>query len=219
MDASLYRLVVTSGPTREWIDPVRFLSNPSSGHTGFFLARRGVELFREVVFISGPVAPPKRQVDGARNVPVETTEEMASAVQKNIGERTLLVMAAAPADFTPDKSADQKIKKGEKTELLLRLRPATDILMSIRDETHPDFYRVGFAAETNDLLENARRKLERKNLDFICANEVFQSQKGFGAGENALFLLDRRGKSHKLGPSSKEDLASTLLAHLTEAIP
>ncbi len=219
MNASSYRLVVTSGPTREWIDPVRFISNPSSGRTGWGIARRGLKYFKEVVFISGPAHHKYISVQGAKNILVDTTEEMKAAVHKSIKSKTLLIMAAAPADFTPDRTSDSKIKKTAAKQLNVKLVPTTDILKSLKDHGARDFYRVGFAAETDHVSENALDKLERKGLDFICANQVFKESQGFGEHANTLHLLGHDGELRQFGPGDKLKIADDLLKYLIRVLP
>lgn len=217
MNPSRYRLIVTSGPTREWIDPVRFISNPSSGRTGWAIARKGSKLFRDVVFISGPAHNRYTKVEGAKNIRVESTEEMAAAVTEAIREKTLLIMAAAPADFTPEKRDTTKIKRSG-GELVLRLKPTKDILRGLDSLQVKDFIKVGFAAETDHIEENAFEKLKRKNLDFICANRVFQEREGFGENKNTLHVIGRDGTDKTIGPADKLLLAERLLQYLVKAI-
>lgn len=221
MNPAEFRLVVASGPTREWIDPVRFISNPSTGQTGWSLATSGVGRFREVVFISGPGLEEYRTVEGARNVLVDTTAEMTSAVRDNVGDSCLLIMSAAPADYTPATPETQKIKKKSGEPYTLILAPTTDILKSLIPiaAAWPAFYRVGFAAETKNMHEYALRKLEEKELDFICANQVYKSETGFGNNPNTLVVIDRAGETTKIGPATKDDLASRLLDHIVAKIP
>jgi phosphopantothenoylcysteine decarboxylase/phosphopantothenate--cysteine ligase len=207
---SRMRLVVASGPTREWIDPVRFITNASSGKTGWEIARNGLSRFAEVVYIAGPCA--YRMLEGATCIAVDTTSDMADAVLKSICENSLLIMAAAPADYTPVTPATQKIKKvpGE-THRTLELRPTTDILKKAGENPPPRCIRVGFAAETENLKENALEKLKRKNADFICGNEVYRERSGFGEVQNTLHLFDRTGHEIVLGPMPKDRLAQSLL--------
>ena len=214
MNLNDFKLIVTSGPTREWLDPVRFISNPSTGQTGWQIARNGLASFQEVVYICGPAHKDYTNVPGARNVSVITTEELARAVQQEVGPRTLLIMAAAPADFTPANPGEQKIKKTGDAGMTLQLKPTTDVLISVSDLDYPNFFRVGFAAETTHVREHALEKMERKKLHFVCANRVFREEIGFGSHENTLFVLDRDGREEIIGPCSKERLAKDLLDYL-----
>ncbi len=214
MNLKDFKLIVTSGPTREWIDPVRFISNPSTGQTGWELARNGISRFREVVYICGPAHRDYCQVPGARNISVITTEELAQAVQSEVDSRCLLIMAAAPADFTPANPGAQKIKKTGSEGMTLELKPTTDVLISVSELDYPNFFRVGFAAETTDIREHALEKMERKKLHFVCANRVYREEVGFGSHENTLFVLDREGREETVGPCSKDLLAQNLLDYL-----
>ncbi|MCR9143569.1 MAG: phosphopantothenoylcysteine decarboxylase [bacterium] len=221
MNPEEFRLVVASGPTREWLDPVRFISNPSTGQTGWSLATAAVGRFRDVVFISGPGSERFRTVEGASNVLVETTAEMTSAVRDHIRDSCLLIMSAAPADYTPTEASDQKIKKVAGEPYTLTLSPTTDILKSLIPLAAgwSAFYRVGFAAETRNLEEYARKKLAEKDLDFICANQVYKSEAGFGDHPNTLLVIDKKGETSKIGPATKDDLAVRLLDHIVAQIP
>ncbi|EHQ07954.1 phosphopantothenoylcysteine decarboxylase [Leptonema illini] len=212
---SKMRLVVAAGPTREWIDPVRFLTNASSGKTGWEIARNGLSRFAAVVYISGPCDAAYRTLDGATNVAVDTTADMAEAVLKALCKNSLLIMAAAPADYTPVAPAEQKIKKqpGE-THRTIELRPTIDILKTAGENPPERCIRVGFAAETEHMKEHALEKLQRKNADFICGNEVYRDRSGFGEVQNTLHLFDRAGSETVLGPMAKDRLAESLLDEL-----
>ncbi|MBX7058652.1 MAG: phosphopantothenoylcysteine decarboxylase [Leptospirales bacterium] len=215
------RLVVVSGPTREWIDPVRYISNASSGRTGWELARAGLSRFASVLLISGPGEEQFRALHGAETRRVETTADMAEATAAAIGDDCLLIMAAAPADFRPSNPASSKIKKTQTDMLRLDLAPTTDILRSLipRASGLQNLIRVGFAAETDNLLEYAAAKMKAKDLDFICANEVFRDQQGFGDRVNTIFLIDRAGNSKTIGPLKKSELAPALLDQIESAMP
>ncbi|MCB1326394.1 MAG: phosphopantothenoylcysteine decarboxylase [Spirochaetales bacterium] len=216
-----FRFVVVTGPTREWIDPVRFISNPSTGKTGHCLASEALKRgFHEVIYIAGPVPERYQQVEGAQNIAVETTLEMGAAVRQQLADRTILVMAAAPADYTPAQISASKIKKSDKEGLSLQLKPTLDILKSIVEPARQlqGLFRVGFAAETDNLEEYAMRKLREKDLDMICANRVFKGETGFGENENALLIVDREGLQQWLGPGPKESLARLLLDRIELAV-
>ena len=219
MNPGEFRLIVSSGPTREWIDPVRFISNPSSGKTGWHLAALGVERFQETCFVSGPGAPEYRAAEGARNIAVESTQEMGESLASLLREKSVLVMAAAPADYTP-RSAPSKIKKKE-AELVLHLQPAMDILSTLKDRARElsSCYLVGFAAETENLYENAYGKLKRKGLSFICANQVYKTDRGFGENDNEWLVINEAGESRTLGPAPKETLARALLDQIIAELP
>jgi len=200
------RVVITAGPTREPLDPVRFLSNRSSGKMGYALARAAVRRGARVTLISGPTALPPPF--GVELVAVETAEQMAAAVQKAFRDATLLIMAAAVGDYRPASVAAAKIKR-QAAGMRLELESVPDILAQLQPR-RPRQLVVGFAAETDDLLARARRKLDSKRLDLIAANLVGPS-KGFDVDEIALTLLDRSGGTTELGLLPKPAAAGRLL--------
>lgn len=202
------RVVVTAGGTQEPIDPVRYIGNRSSGQMGYALAARARDLGAQVTLISGPTAltPPA----AVQLVPVETAGQMRDAVQAAVAEVDLLIMNAAVADFRPDSASGQKIKKQGDAGLTLHLVPNPDIIGELAPRR--EFFKVGFAAETNDLLENARAKLERKGLDLIVANDAVAS---IGRPEIALTLLDHEGAA-ALPRQPKTSAAAALLDAIVE---
>ncbi len=200
------RVLVTAGPTREPLDPVRFLSNRSSGKMGYAVARAAARRGAHVTLISGPTAlPPPFGVDV---VAVETAAEMASALEKRFPEATLLIMAAAVADYRPTSAATRKITR-QAEGLRVELEAVPDLLAGLRPE-RPRQLMVGFAAETEELLPRATRKLRNKQLDLIAANLVGPSL-GFDVEEIALTLLDRTGRVTELGLLPKTVAAGRLL--------
>src|SRR5262249_18623134 len=180
------RLLVTAGPTREPIDPVRYISNRSSGKMGYGLATAALRRGAEVILISGPtmLTPPP----GAVFVPVQTAEEMREAVLHHLERATIVIKAAAVADYRTKQTASTKIKG--KRDLTLELTPNADILAEVAARRTSAFI-VGFAAETHDVAANAREKLERKGIDLLVANDVSQQGIGFDAEDNEVLLLDR----------------------------
>ena len=220
MNPLLSNLIVVSGPTREWIDPVRFLSNPSSGNTGLHIAMNAKNYFNKITYISGPGKEKYRKVKGAKNIIVESVHEMYDAVHASITNSCLLIMAAAPADYYPKNLSLQKIKKKYALSLQIDLLPSPDILKSLIPiaDSYDDFYRVGFAAETQNVIENAKKKLKKKELFLICANQVYREDIGFGNHNNSLIILDKQGKTHKIGPLPKDKIAVELLAVIVQAI-
>jgi len=200
------RVLITAGPTREAIDPVRFVSNRSSGKMGYAVAEAMRAAGAEVVLVSGPVAlaPPP----GVRCIGVESAAQMLQAVQRELPGTHVLVATAAVADYRPLTVADRKIKK--KTEqLTLELTRTTDILASVAALPERPFV-VGFAAETDAIEQNALEKLQRKNLDMIAANEV-GSSKAFDCEDNALLVLWRGGGRAELARAPKRELATALV--------
>jgi phosphopantothenoylcysteine decarboxylase/phosphopantothenate--cysteine ligase len=209
-------VVVSSGPTREFLDPVRFLSNPSSGRQGFALAQAALDRGAEVTLVSGPVhlfTPV-----GANRLDVVTAQEMGEAVLETSATADALVMAAAVADYRPCQCASGKIKKGA-DDLMFQLTRTQDILGAVvdqRDVTGQPSVVVGFAAETEDLLQNARAKLKAKNLDLIVANDITAPGAGFGSDTNRVLLLGRDGRAAELPMMSKHDVAQVVLEHVVE---
>lgn len=202
------RVVVTAGPTREALDPVRFISNRSSGKMGYALARAAWERGAEVLLISGPVAlsPP----EGVELVRVETTEEMARAVRDALPAADVLIMAAAPADFRPAAPEDRKRPRGE-GGVTVALEPTTDILMATAGARKPGALIVGFALETGDALTRGREKLERKQLDLIVVNDAKEPGAGFEVDTNRVTVLSRSKREWQLPLMSKSDVAVQIL--------
>ena len=219
MQTNDYRLIVSSGPTREWLDPARFISNPSTGQTGWHLAHSGIQdyQFKEIVYIYGACQEKYCHVEGATNIEVDSTAMMAKAVQDNISSNSILFMAAAPADYTPVKYHSGKMEKSSGENVFLELKPTVDILKSIMKEAEgfSHFIRIGFAAQTGELEKYAKIKLASKKLNFICANQVYKNQTGFGNHQNTLFVYGADGSQKIIGPVSKKILAQELLAYIT----
>ena len=200
---------VTAGPTREPLDPVRVLTNPSTGTMGYVLAEAAAQRGASVTLVSGPTTldPPS----GAEVVHVQTAEEMNEAVQARRDTADYVFMAAAVADYTPaDPSSTKRTKKDTDEDLVLHLRRTPDILKTLGARKRPDQVLVGFALETDDALENARRKLEEKNLDWIAVNNPTEEGAGFGP-TNRVTLLRRDGPPEELPLMPKADVAEALL--------
>lgn len=207
------RLLITAGPTREPIDPVRFLSNRSSGRMGFALAEAAIEAGHDVVLISGPVSIPAP--DGVQFVHVETAREMFDAVQIYLSGCDVAIFSAAVADYRPVHFAAQKMKKSA-DKLTLELERTEDILGSARSKLGFSGILVGFAAETENLIAHAQEKLERKGCDMIVANDVSQTGIGFDSAENEVTLCLPHGRTIALPRQSKAALARELIAHITQ---
>ena len=205
------KVLITAGPTREPIDPVRYLSNRSSGKMGYALAAAALAQGHEVVLISGPVhlAPP----EGAARFQVETAREMFEAVQREIPTCDIALFAAAVADYRPAAPAAQKIKKHDAT-LTLELERTEDILGSARSLFGFTGYLVGFAAETERLIEHAQSKLQRKGCDLVIANDVSQPGIGFDSSENTVTLCFASGETQTLPQQSKQTLATVLITEI-----
>lgn len=204
------RLLITAGPNREPLDPVRYISNRSSGKMGYALARAGLRRGAEVTLISGPteLEPPP----GARLVRVTTAEEMRHAVLKEFDRCTSVIMAAAVTDYRPVDRANNKIKRG-KGPIELRLEPNPDILKELGARKTGKML-VGFAAETEELVPNAQKKLTDKNLDMVVANNVTEAGGGFDVDTNVATILDRGGARRALPLMSKDELADEIFDHL-----
>ena len=199
------KILVTAGPTREKIDPVRFISNRSSGKMGYALAGAARGLGHDVVLVSGPVA--LTAPGGVEIVKVESAAEMAAAVKSAAPDCRAVIMAAAVADYRPAHAADHKLKK-RPGELFIELERTEDILLSLGQMKRPGQILVGFAAETGELLANAAGKLERKNLDWIVANTVAD---GFGTDTDKVTLLGRGGERIDLPRAAKAEVARRIL--------
>ena len=205
------KFVVTAGPTREPIDPIRFLSNRSSGKMGYAIASAAIEEGHEVTLISGPVAlsPPP----SARLIQVTTSDQMCDAVHGALAKTDVLVMCAAVADYKPASTANEKIKKRDKA-FSLELIPTRDILKSLPKRR--DYLVVGFAAETNEVEKQAREKLRHKNCDMIVANDVGGSDIGMESDENAVTIFLRDGEMKKISRAPKEKIAHALVKIILE---
>lgn len=202
------RFLVTAGPTQEPLDPVRFLTNRSSGKMGYALALMAKRRGGEVILISGPtsLSPPRPDI---RIVSVRTAEEMRKAVSEHVAWSTVVIMAAAVSDYRPQTTLNRKLKKGER-ELSLQLEQTADILAEV-GRNKGDRLVVGFAAETDELVANARKKLKEKNLDLIVANDVTRPDAGFEVETNLVKLLFPSGEINEPPLASKEEVASFIL--------
>jgi phosphopantothenoylcysteine decarboxylase / phosphopantothenate---cysteine ligase len=199
-------ILVTAGPTREALDPVRFLTNRSSGKMGYAVAEAGIRRGAKVILVSGPTD--LRVPEGVDWVPVNTAEEMHNAVRERAREANIVVMAAAVADYRPAQMQTAKLKRGE--ALALQLEPTPDILGELGRQKDSRIL-IGFAAETKRLLENARAKLARKGADMIVANDVTQEGAGFDGETNIVTLVLRDGREIALPKMSKLDVANRIL--------
>lgn len=208
-------VVVTAGPTREALDPVRFLSNHSTGRMGVALAASAWRRGAEVTLIAGPlgVATPA----GPAVVPVETTQEMADAVRTALATADVLVMAAAPADFRPSVVAAEKMKKANRPAAVA-LDDTVDILKSTRDARRPGTIVVGFALETDDVLAHAQGKLEAKALDLIVVNDAREEGAGFGVDTNRVTILARDRAAEALPLLPKTAVADAILDRVEERL-
>jgi phosphopantothenoylcysteine decarboxylase/phosphopantothenate--cysteine ligase len=202
------RVVVTAGPTREPVDPVRYLSNRSSGKMGVAIAAAAWRRGADVTLIAGPLAVPFPVGVDTRSV--ETTSEMCAAVAEALGSADVLVMAAAPADFRAAEPARGKIKKSAAPSSIA-LAPTDDILAATRDRRRPGAVIVGFALETDDVVAGGRAKLDAKGLDLVVANDATERGAGFGVDTNRVTLLTPHGGVEDVPLLPKRDVADVIL--------
>lgn len=204
------KVLVTAGPTVERIDPVRYLTNDSSGKMGYAIAQAAMERGAEVTLVSGPVSiqPPK----GVVIRPVQSTMDLYHTMLSLCEEQDVIIQAAAPADYRPETVSDQKIKKQGGEGLVLRLVENPDVARAIGEKKHEGQILIGFAAETQNVMSNAAHKLASKHLDMIVANDVTAEGAGFGVDTNIVTLITAAG-SVALPKMSKRDVADEILTH------
>lgn len=204
------RVLVTAGPTREFLDPVRFLSNPSSGKMGYAIAAEAIKRGAKVTLVTGPTAlvPPRCRV-----ICVVSASDMHRAVLKEARRADLIIMTAAVSDFTPVSFLRHKVKKKD-APLTLTLKPTKDILKELGDRKRPGQILVGFAAETKNLKMSALDKMRRKNLDAIVANRVGVKGSGFAGDRNEALLLSASGGIRRLSRMTKKAMAKEILSFL-----
>ncbi len=211
MRAMAVRCLITAGPTREFFDPVRFLSNPSSGRMGYALAAAARDAGWTVDLVSGPVSLP--EPSGVMLYPVVTAEEMMRQADALFGPCDVLLMCAAVSDWRPASRHASKLKKDGRG-LTVELEPVPDILAALSARRRPGQVLVGFAAETEDVEANAVAKLEKKGVDLVAANSVAGPDGAFGSEDNAVLLVGRDGFRRRLGPASKSEVARLLVAEV-----
>jgi phosphopantothenoylcysteine decarboxylase / phosphopantothenate---cysteine ligase len=201
-------IVITAGPTVERIDPVRYITNRSTGKMGYAIAKSAVERGANVTLISGPTKlnPP---VGLKKFIQIESANDMYEAVRDNMDESDVIIKSAAVADYKPKNVADKKLKKKDE-DLFIELSRNKDIAQEI-GKIKNDKVLVGFAAETNDLIENAKGKVQKKNLDFIVANDLTLEGAGFGVDTNIVKIIDKEGKVDQYPKMSKDEVANVIL--------
>ncbi len=204
------KVVITAGPTRERIDPVRYISNFSSGKMGYAMAEAAAMLGAETILVSGPVEIEKPI--GVRIINIESAAEMYEAVNEEYKDAAIVIKAAAVADYRPAKIETQKIKKSD-GESVINLARTVDILQTLGEQKDNQLL-VGFAAETENVIENGLSKLKRKNLDFIIVNDVTDPGGGFGSDTNVVTLLSKNGMNKPYPAMSKTALATLLLTEI-----
>jgi phosphopantothenoylcysteine decarboxylase/phosphopantothenate--cysteine ligase len=204
------KILITAGPTREYLDPVRFISNRSSGKMGYFIAKAAVRRGAEVTLISGPSS--LKQPKGVHFIPVETAEDMLNAVTIELRTSTVLIMSAAVSDFMPSEKSGQKMEKSG--ELLLHLKQTPDILAEAGKKKKRPFL-IGFAAETGGRIDHARKKLKEKNMNMIVYNDVTEPGAGFDVDTNRVVIIDNK-KETEFPLLNKEAVADAILDRMVE---
>jgi phosphopantothenoylcysteine decarboxylase/phosphopantothenate--cysteine ligase len=210
------RVLINAGPTQENIDPVRFISNHSSGKMGIAIADAAIEAGAEVCLVLGPVQiqPKSNKI---KVIKVVSADSMAIECIALFRTCDIAILAAAVADFTPEISFDKKIKKSD-GELLLRLKPTTDIAAELGKMKKPGQLIAGFALETDNEIENAKRKLLRKNMDIIVLNSLKDEGAGFGHDTNRITIIDRYNNIDKFGLKSKDEAARDILGKIISMV-
>lgn len=208
-------IIVTAGPTMESIDPMRFISNRSTGKMGYSIAAQAIKRGAEVTLISGPtnLTPPQNL---KKLIRIESAEDMYNAVLNNMDENQVIIKSAAVADYKPKNYSDKKIKKTD-DDLSIELDRNKDIAYEI-GKIKKDKILVGFAAETNDLTENAKGKVQKKNLDFIVANDLTKEGAGFGVDTNIVKIIDKEGHITEYPKMTKDEVANVILDKVNELI-
>ncbi len=201
------KILITAGPTRESIDPVRYLTNRSSGKMGYAIAQSAINQNHEVILVSGPVSlePP----NDCKIINIESADQMYKEVQSNSKGCDAVIMVAAVADYTPAVYYKEKIKKADDREI--RLVRTKDILGSMRESFGYNGILVGFAAETNELRENAIGKMQQKGCNFIVSNDVSRNDIGFGSDHNEVTIFDENGAQQHIDKSSKNLIADAII--------
>ncbi len=201
------RLMVTAGPTREALDPVRFITNHSTGKMGYAIARRAMLRGAEVTLVSGPVS--LSPIPFVKMLPVISAEDMFQAVSSNLEEQDILIKSAAVADYRPALVSDEKVKKTD-GDMSIALERTKDILGYVGEHRRDNQVICGFSMETQNMLENSRKKLKKKNLDMIIANNLKEQGAGFGTDTNRVTIITESGE-RTLGLLSKEEVADEIL--------
>lgn len=202
------KIMITAGPTVESIDPVRYLTNRSTGKMGYAIAKMAADRGSDVTLVSGPtnITPPANL---KKLIKIQSAEEMYSAIIDNFDENQVIIKSAAVADYKPKTYSDKKIKKSN-DDLVIELDRNKDIAYEL-GKIKKDKILVGFAAETNDLIENAKGKVNKKNLDFIVANDLTEEGAGFGTDTNIVKIIDKEGNISKYPQMKKDEVANVIL--------
>lgn len=210
------RCLISAGPTREYFDPVRFISNPSSGKMGYSLAEAAASLGWHVELVSGPVCLPRPQ--DVELCKVVTGDEMFRAIDCRFDQCDILIMTAAVTDFKPLTTEKKKVKK-DGQGMTVKFEPTTDILKTVAARKKAHQIVVGFAAETNDVEDYAREKMKEKNCDFMVANRVGDVGTGFESDDNKVIVFGPGGKQREeIGPMTKREIATKLISRFNQLV-
>ena len=211
------KIIITGGPTREWFDPIRYISNASSGKMGIALADEAFKVSNNTIFIHGPISEHLYKDKPYKCRLIETTADLLQAVLDEIEENSVLIMCAAPADYTPIEKSEEKIKKND-GDITLHMKRTPDILKNVAEMKKcsmlKNFFVAGFAAETINTESYAKSKLTAKDLDMICLNDVSKEGAGFGVDTNIMTLFTRTGLKIELPLLTKEKAASEILKQI-----
>lgn len=209
------KIMVTAGPTIESIDPMRYITNRSSGKMGYSIANEAIKRGADVTLISGPtnLTPPQNL---KKLIKIESAEDMYKAVINNLNENDVIIKSAAVADYKPKNYSEQKIKKSD-GDLIIELDRNKDIAYEI-GKIKNNKILIGFAAETNDILDNAMKKIKKKNLDFIVANDLTKEGAGFGSDTNIVKIIDKEGNITDYPKMKKEEVANVILDKIKSLI-
>lgn len=203
------KILITAGGTKEKIDPVRFITNASSGKMGLALAEVAKDMGAQVTLVS------TFKAEGYDNIVVETAKDMEKAVKENMSDKDCVIMAAAVSDYRVKEYSEQKIKKGESDNLTLELVKNPDILQEI-SSTNPRPVVIGFCAESENLIENAKTKIQKKGCDYIIANDISRKDIGFNTDENEVYIIDKKQNINKIEKDTKQNIARKILEKIFE---
>ena len=209
------KVLITAGPTRESVDPVRFITNRSTGKMGFEMAREAKRRGADVTLVSGRVN--LKAPYGVNLINIESAQDMYEEVMKRAGESDIIIKSAAVADYTPQNKSNIKIKK-QSGDMKIELERTHDILFEVGQAKTDQQILVGFAAETNDVIENAKSKMQRKNLDFIIANDVKKEGAGFGTDTNIVTIIPRQGEIEPLPVMKKSEVARAVFDRILKRL-
>lgn len=209
------KVLITAGPTRESIDPVRFITNRSTGKMGYEMAREAKRRGADVTLVSGRVN--LKAPYGVNLINIESAQDMYEEVMKRAGESDIIIKSAAVADYTPQNKSNIKIKK-QSGDMKIELERTHDILFEVGQAKTDQQILVGFAAETNDVIENAKSKMQRKNLDFIIANDVKKEGAGFGTDTNIVTIIPRQGEIEPLPVMKKSEVARAVFDRILKRL-